>query len=42
LVGGYPAGEATRMRFDPADWDLDTMQPRRPEVLDSSARARGT
>jgi hypothetical protein len=28
-VGGYPAkAAATRLRFDPAAWHLDTMEPR--------------
>ncbi len=41
-VGGYPDPEATRRAFDPADWHLDTMMPKRPEVLDASAAGRGT
>ena len=29
-VGGYPpVGPATRRPFVPAEWDLDTMEPRR-------------
>lgn len=41
-VGGYPDPAPTRRRFEPSDWDLDTMTPRSPEVLDDSARGRGT
>lgn len=41
-VGGYPVQTPTRRPFDPAQWDLDTMTPRSPDVLDSSTRARGT
>lgn len=29
-VGGYPEHAETRQPFVPADWDLDTMEPRRP------------
>jgi hypothetical protein len=41
-VGGYPRYEMTRKSFDPDDWDLETMMPKSPEVLDSKAKARGT
>jgi pectate lyase len=41
-VGGYPDPEPTRRAFDASDWDLDTMNPMRPEVLDDSAKGRGT
>ena len=41
-VGGYPSAAMTRKPFRPQDWQLDTMTPKRPEVLDSSAKARGT
>ncbi len=41
-VGGYPEHEETRRPFDPALWDLDTMQPLDPATLDSSSQARGT
>lgn len=41
-VGGYPSPATTRRPFDPGDWHLDTMTPRSPEVLDSSAAGRGT
>ena len=41
-VGGYPDPEPIRRAFDPADWHLETMTPKRPDVLDDSARGRGT
>jgi len=41
-VGGYPSPPPTRRSFNEADWHLETMVPRRPEVLDDSARGRGT
>ncbi|MFN4025762.1 MAG: pectate lyase, partial [Hyphomonas sp.] len=41
-VGGYPKFEPTRRAFDPALWDLETMLPKSPDALDSSARGRGT
>ncbi|MGE0044973.1 MAG: hypothetical protein AB7T08_04360 [Hyphomonadaceae bacterium] len=41
-VRGYPVQAMTRRPFNPADWDLTTMTPRRPDVLDAGARARGT
>lgn len=41
-VGGYPAQKPTYKAFVPEDWDLDTMEPKRPDVLDSGAKARGT
>jgi pectate lyase len=41
-VGGYPVVEPRRRGFDPAQWDLATMTPRSPGVLDSSAKASGT
>ncbi|MBB5519384.1 pectate lyase family protein [Amphiplicatus metriothermophilus] len=41
-VGGYPAPVETRKPFDPAQWNLDTMEPLTPEAFDSAARARGT
>ena len=41
-VGGYPVVTPTRRAFDPAKWDLATMAPRSPDVLDASAKARGT
>lgn len=41
-VGGYPTPAPTRRAFDPDDWHLETMTPKHPGVLDSSARGRGT
>ena len=42
-VGGYPAvGEPTRKAFNPDDWNLDDMTPKRDDVLDRPARRRGT
>jgi hypothetical protein len=41
-VGGYPHPEPTRRRFDPAQWDLETMTPKSQDVLDGSASNRGT
>jgi pectate lyase len=42
-VGGYPAvTPPTRRAFNPDDWDLLTMKPRRDGVLDAGASARGT
>ncbi|MDO9247042.1 MAG: hypothetical protein Q7U11_11295, partial [Phenylobacterium sp.] len=39
---GYPTQTPTRRPFNEADWNLDDMTPRRPEVLDSGTKARGT
>lgn len=39
---GYPDPKPTRRAFDPADWNLDDMSPKRPELLDAGAKARGT
>jgi hypothetical protein len=41
-VRGYPSYPETRKAFDPALWNLDTMEPLSPETLDAGARARGT
>lgn len=41
-VGGYPIQKPTYRAFVPEDWDLETMEPRRLEVLDSAAKSRGT
>lgn len=41
-VRGYPVHAETRRPFNPEDWDMRTMIPLRPDVLDSGARARGT
>jgi hypothetical protein len=37
-VHGYLREKPTWRQFNPSDWDLATMQPRRPEVLDSAAK----
>ncbi|HVY86503.1 MAG TPA: pectate lyase [Caulobacterales bacterium] len=41
-IHGYPHPQPTQRAFNPADWDLSTMAPLNPSVLDSSAHARGT
>lgn len=41
-VGGYPVQTPTHRAFNPDDWNLADMTPRRPEALDSGAHARGT
>lgn len=41
-VGGYPVVTETRRAFDPAVWNLETMEPLTPAALDSGARSRGT
>jgi len=41
-VGGYPTASPTHRAFDPALWDLETMQPAAPEALDSGLKAKGT
>lgn len=41
-VGGYPVVAETRRPFDPAAWNLETMEPLTPAALDSGARSRGT
>jgi hypothetical protein len=41
-VRGYPVQQETRKPFDPALWNLDTMEPLSPATLDSGTRARGT
>jgi hypothetical protein len=41
-VGGYPVQRPTQKTFNPADWDLATMEPRRQDVLDAGAKSRGT
>lgn len=41
-VGGYPNPAPTQRSFDPALWDLRTMEPLSPSALDAGARARGT
>ena len=41
-VGGYPRVAPTRRAFNPALWNLETMEPLDPAALDSAAGARGT
>jgi hypothetical protein len=42
-VGGYPAvGEPMRKAFNPDDWNLHDMTPKRDDVLDRPANRRGT
>lgn len=41
-IHGYPKQAETRKAFNEADWDLETMTPKRPGVLDAGAKARGT
>jgi len=41
-VGGYPQMPQTRRAFDPDQWNLDTMEPKSADVLDSAAKSRGT
>ena len=40
-VGGYPKHAETRQAFVPADWDLDTMEPRKPLPRRCAAEVRG-
>lgn len=39
---GYPAHKETRRAFNPDDWNLFDMTPRRKEALDAGAKAKGT
>ncbi len=41
-VGGYPKMAPSTRAFNAADWDLETMQPKRADVLDASQKGRGT
>ena len=41
-IHGYPVQTPTHKAFNPDDWDLRFMTPKRPDVLDSSAKAHGT
>jgi pectate lyase len=41
-IHGYPVQKPTARPFNPDDWNLFDMTPKRPSVLDSSAHARGT
>lgn len=39
---GYPDHKPTSRPFVEADWNLDDMSPKRPELLDAGAKAKGT
>lgn len=39
---GYPSFAPTTKTFNPDDWNLDDMTPKRPGVLDSATKAKGT
>ncbi|NBB16792.1 pectate lyase [Caulobacter sp. SLTY] len=39
---GYPAHKETRRPFNPDDWNLFDMTPKRRDVLDAGAKAKGT
>lgn len=39
---GYPVQKPTHRAFDPADWNLDDMEPLTPRALDSAVKAKGT
>ena len=41
-IHGYPKQKPTSRPFNPDDWNLEDMTPKRPEALDSSAKAKGT
>ncbi len=41
-VGGYPSIDATTRVFDPSKWNLDTLEPLAPDLLDASTKAKGT
>lgn len=41
-VHGYPVQRETRAPFNPALWDMNTMEPLSPSTLDAGGRARGT
>ncbi len=41
-IHGYPHQKPTSRPFNEADWNLSDMTPKRPEVLDSSQKAKGT
>jgi hypothetical protein len=41
-IHGYPVQKPTSRPFNPDDWNLFDMTPKRPDVLDSSAHAHGT
>lgn len=39
---GYPNPKPTTKPFNPDDWNLFDMTPKRPDVLDAGAKAKGT
>lgn len=39
---GYPVEKPTSRPFNAGDWNLDDMSPKRPELLDAGAKAKGT
>ena len=39
---GYPEQKPTSRAFVEADWNLDDMSPRKPDLFDAGAKARGT
>ncbi|PHR92817.1 MAG: pectate lyase [Robiginitomaculum sp.] len=41
-VGGYPVMRETHKPFDPDAWNLDTMEPKTQDALDSSRQSQGT
>jgi hypothetical protein len=41
-IHGYPSPKPTSRVFNPDDWNLFDMTPKRPDVLDSGAKAHGT
>jgi hypothetical protein len=41
-IHGYPVQKPTARPFVEADWNLTDMTPKRPELLDAGAKARGT
>jgi hypothetical protein len=41
-IGGHHVQKPTYRVFVPDDWGLATMEPRRPDVLDSGTKSRGT
>jgi hypothetical protein len=39
---GYPTPTPTSKPFNPDDWNLENMTPKRSEILDSATKAKGT
>jgi hypothetical protein len=39
---GYPTPAPTSKAFNPDDWNLEDMTPKRPDMLDSATKAKGT